>query len=876
MPVELIRYGFSGGVFSRALQGRSDLEKSDLGLAAAENFFIDYRGGATSRAGFQFCEQIGATSLEAVRFFSFQFNRFLANNYLLVFTPLKLRFIQDGAYVLEAAKTITSIVGNTVNSTAHGYANGELVQISSRTYIVAAAAANSFQTTDFNGVAENPVGTEVQRVYTVDTPYTAEMLPGLQFRQRRDMVRITSLDYPPMDLTRAAHTSWTLAAFNTGGGSVASPSAGFTATPSGAGTAVLYWAVTSVDANGRESYLTSIQVATSLVNYASTSGSCRFSWTPVAGAKYYNVYRSLIFPTAAQSSGGQELGFIGRTYGPSLTDTNITPNFAITPRVYYNPFDEGQISFVNITAAGSGYSGLSTITASEVGGSGFLALTIRNDPGAVQGALIVNAGKGYVAPTLTVNANGGGGTLATATAVVDSLVGGNPAVSIFYGQRAWLMGTTRTPMTLYSGRSDDIFSFSRGLLATASDPYELDIESSDLTPIRFAEALTDNLFIFTDSGVYQIAPSDAGFSSTQRTQNGVGRVRPIPINTELVFAMPDGSGVRAIRPGSVPNAYVDADLTIFSGDYFTPKQEIISWAFSRTPYRVLWCVKVDGRLLSFTYVPEHNIYAWSSNSTNGYALEIANVLESGIDTPYIAVRRENGVFIERMVYRAFETVEDIWSVDSGLSTSLTYPTADIAVVDLDDTAWTVTADAAIFSAGDVGKHFRAGGGMGVVIASPSSTTLTVEKVVDIVDRRPQQDRYPDFAEGDWSLTSPITTVSGLRHLANQTIEVLADGSYLGEFVVSATGTITLDAPASKIIAGLGFDGYIETLPLTASDQVIDNRRKRPVGVALRVEESRGLWYGVPDHMYEMFDRTTERYGEPTRFQSGIRNLTIRS
>lgn len=874
MPAELIKYGFSGGVFSRSLQGRADLEKYDLGLAEAENFFIDYRGGATSRAGLQFCEQIGNTLLEGVRFFSFRFNRLISNNYLLVFTPLKLRFVQDGAYVLEAAKAITSIVGNTVNVTAHGYANGDLVQISARTYVVAAAAANSFNTLDFNGAAENPAGTTVQRVYTVTTPYTAQMLPGLQFRQRRDMIRITSLDIGPRDLTRVDHTNWTLAVFDSGGADVPSPSSGFAGTASAAGSASVNWAITSVDQEGKESYLKSIQTTASIVDYTNTAGSIKFSWNAVPGAKYYNIYRSLVFPAAAQNSVGQQLGFIGRSYGASFTDTNVTPNFGVSPQTRFNPFDVGQVDYIEMTAGGAGYTSDPTVTVTGGGGSGFVGIPIRSSSNTIEGVLVLDPGSGYSGATVAFT--GGGGAGAAGIVRLGPASGLNPAVSVFYGQRAWLMGTTNFPMTLFSGRGDDIFSFSRSQIVTALDPYELEIEASELTPIKFAEPLTDNLFIFTDSGVYQVAPSDSGFSSTQRTQNGVGRVRPIVVNSELVFAMPDGSGVRSIRPGSVPNAYVDVDLTIFAGDYFTPEQEIISWAFARTPYRILWAVKADGKLLSFTYVPEHNIYAWAHHSTPGYALECANVLEDGIDTLYVAVRRDTGTFIERIVHRVFDTVEDIWAVDSGLATALTYPAASVTVTDLNANDWTVVASAGVFVVGDVGKHFRAGGGMGIVKSYTNATTIVVEKVIDIVDRRPQSTLYPVFAQSAWSLTAPITVVTGLRHLAGQTVEALADGSFFGTYTVSATGTVTLDQPASRIIIGLPYTGHIKTLPLSASDQVIDNRRKRPVGVALRVEASRGLWYGSPDHTYEMFDRTNERSGEPTRFQSGVRDVTLLS
>lgn len=862
---KLIKYSFAAGVFARALHGRNDLEKYDLGLAAADNFFVDYRGGATSRPGFEFREEIETGK---ARLFPFMFNRNLSNTYLLVFTHQKVRFMQDGAFVLEAAKAIIGIAGNVVSVTAHGYATGDLVQISGRSYIVGTTTTNTFRTLNFLGGDETPVGTTVARVYTVATPYDEDDLAGLQFRQRRDMVRITSLDYEPRDLTRAGHTNWSLVTFTTGGASVASP-AGLTAGASGAGSASINYAVTSVDKNGRESLLSDIKQLTGIVNYASDPGSVVFSWTPVAGARHYNVYRSLVFPNAGANSIGQELGYIGRSYSPSFVDTNIIPNFAITPPQYNNPFAAGKIDYITVTAGGTGYTSAPTVSVSG-GGTGFKGLAVV-ESGAITAVVILNSGSGYTAPA--VSFTGGGGSGAAATATVAPSTGLNPAVCIFYGQRMWLMGTTAAPLSLYSGRGDDLFSFSRSQLYTAADPLEYEIDSPELTPIRFAGQLLDNMFVFTDLGVWQVAPVDTGYASVQRTQNGIGRVPPLSVYTELLFTMPDGSGVRSIRPGQLANTYVDVDLAIFSGDYFKPELEIVSWGFARTPYRLVWASRADGKMLSFTYLPEHNVYAWTEHSTRGYVRDIAVVGENGIDRLYAIIERATGIFIERLAHRDFETVEDIFGSDSALCNDLTYPAASITVV-LDGDFITITADSPVFSAGDIGSHFRAGGGKAIVTDFVSSTVLVAEVVIDIADREPQSDAIPPFAEGEWSLTAPFTAVSGLKHLRGQTVEVFADGSDAGTFTVSEDGEITLDVPASKVCVGLPYSGYVETLPLVASDAIIDDKVKNITGLALRLERTRGLEYGTQEHYYELMERTTERLDEPTRFQDGLRDVSV--
>ena len=52
----LIQYAYVSGEISPTLYSRSDLEKYDLGLALARDYFVDYRGGISTRPGSEFKE----------------------------------------------------------------------------------------------------------------------------------------------------------------------------------------------------------------------------------------------------------------------------------------------------------------------------------------------------------------------------------------------------------------------------------------------------------------------------------------------------------------------------------------------------------------------------------------------------------------------------------------------------------------------------------------------------------------------------------------------------------------------------------------------------------------------------------------------------
>ena len=64
--------------------------------------------------------------------------------------------------------------------------------------------------------------------------------------------------------------------------------------------------------------------------------------------------------------------------------------------------------------------------------------------------------------------------------------------------------------------------------------------------------------------------------------------------------------------------------------------------------------------------------------------------------------------------------------------------------------------------------------------------------------------------------SPIQTISGLNHLEGEKINILADANLITDRVVE-NGSVSLDYPASKIIAGLPYEFELETLNLEAEN-----------------------------------------------------------
>jgi hypothetical protein len=226
----LIQPSFAKGEISPTLYGRVDTAAYQVALAKARNCVIHPYGGVSNRPGTIF---IGPCKdhTYAPRLIPFQFKT--ADQYILEFGNLYIRFIRNDAYVTETAITgVTATKANpcVMTKTSHGYATGdeiicsgftEMVEVNGNRYKITRLNANTFSlesqidgTTDVSssgfGAAETTGGT-VARIYQIVTTYLTADLDELKYTQSADTMTITHSSYPARDITRTDHNAWTIA-----------------------------------------------------------------------------------------------------------------------------------------------------------------------------------------------------------------------------------------------------------------------------------------------------------------------------------------------------------------------------------------------------------------------------------------------------------------------------------------------------------------------------------------------------------------------------------------------------------------------------------------------------------------------------------------
>jgi hypothetical protein len=122
---------------------------------------------------------------------------------------------------------------------------------------------------------------------------------------------------------------------------------------------------------------------------------------------------------------------------------------------------------------------------------------------------------------------------------------------------------------------------------------------------------------------------------------------------------------------------------------------------------------------------------------------------------------------------------------------------------------------------------------------------------------------------------PASTITGLYHLEGKTVAILADGGVSPSQKVVG-GSITLEAPASKVQVGLPYISRGKTLPLAVQTQAFGQGAVKNINkVLLRVLGSSGFKAGPTfEKLREYQTRAYESYGAPPDLITGEVPLNV--
>lgn len=451
-----------------------------------------------------------------------------------------------------------------------------------------------------------------------------------------------------------------------------------------------------------------------------------------------------------------------------------------------------------------------------------------------------------------------------------------PGVVGIFQQRVFYGRTSRKPQTIWGTDSGTLNVMTRADPIKDSDAIIATLLTGQVNGIRHFVPLAEEMLVFTSGAEWTMRHGDntdvlAPLSLKFRLEssNGIGNAPPLQVDQRVLYADRVGRVVRDIGYSLEVNGMQSSDRSILSSHFFSDAS-VKEWAFQKSPDSIIWCVLTSGDLLSFTYLPEHQVWAWAKHTTSGRYESVAAIPGDGYDEVYFIVRRKlNGQYrrtIERLVDRRFTDVEDCFFVDCGLS--LDSPVTINGVLRADPAV--VTAVAHGFSDGDQVRIDKAEG----MTEINKNNYLVANKTTDtfeLTDLDGNDIDARDFGlyESGGEVRLMVSTVSGLDHLEGEAVSVLADGSVVEGKVVSG-GAITLPRKAAKVHVGLPYESYLETLDVESqSEQSVQSRKKRIGNATVRFKDSVGAKVGPTLSKLTTIDfRTTEDVTVPTQLYTG--------
>jgi hypothetical protein len=359
----------------------------------------------------------------------------------------------------------------------------------------------------------------------------------------------------------------------------------------------------------------------------------------------------------------------------------------------------------------------------------------------------------------------------------------------------------------------------------------------------------------------------------------VSDVPPIGTESSALYVTASGKKVRDVAYEFASDSFQGRNLSILAGHLFEGLT-IEEWAYARDPDGIVWCVRSDGVLLGFTYLKEHDVYAWSRHVTDGTVESVATVQEGKESILYLAVKRTVGGqtvrHVERMASRYFPDVYSAWCVDSGVShDGWNGDTGDTlalsgATWNAGDTVTVTAAGQTPFTSASVGARY-------ILRSGQNQVTVTVTAYTDSTHVSATLDTAPHTslqatALSDWALAT--LTLGGLWHLEGREVAILADGSVQPAATVT-DGSVTLPRACGRVVAGLPYTCDLETLNIEAGPPTLQGRQKVINEVTLRVKDTRGLSAGpTSDRLVDIKERTTEQPGYPTMLTTGDERVLV--
>lgn len=774
---------FNSGVFGPFMEARSDFLKYKSACRTLENMLVLVQGPVSRRPGTKYIATV-KDSIDETRVWSFEYSK--KDTYVVEGGDGYMRVFRNGSQVLDPT---------------------------------------------------NP--------YEIATPWDANDVFEIQYVQSANTMYLVHPSHPPQELTRTAHTTWTINDFDIETGPFLDENTDTTEDVNSTavtGSVTLnsnfqmfdddhvgsLWRISHfVDSNSISSILDANESSDPNISvYGDFDFSTHGTWTGYVALERSDDNGSTWIEIPA-----------GSTY--SKDDSNIE---------YSDSEDESGILYqVTMSQYGSGTCTYNLLVHSHIY-------------------------NGVVKITAVTDANTATATVLSTLSSTDSThrwsegawsdYRGWPETVEFHEERLIFGGSASYPQTIWFGAiADDVEDyndFTEGVDDDDAFTYVLPGQN----PIQWL--LSQNyIMIGTLGGVGRygsetepLTPTTPEYR-TQAKQQGSAYIQAVMAGDAILYVERGGTKVREFVYNLERDRFVAPDMTIIA-EHIT-RDGIVDIAYQSRPDSVLWCVLESGDMATMTYQRDHEVVAWALQTTEGDFESVTVIPGTDEDEVWVVVNRtidsSTVRYIEQFQPRYWGTDQtDCYFVDSGLSfeggdavniTDITR--ADPAVVTV--SVWPTDGDATNLGDGD--EVMLAGVG-GMTEVNDNIYTIDDANAIALTFSLDDSAGVGDVnSVGFTAYTSGGTAqrfeknFSGLGHLKGEEVAVFTDGGPHQNLNVTSS-TLQISEWSNKVLVGLPYTSIFETLPLVFDTQSgsTSSMDKRIINVSIDFYQTLGASYGV--------------------------------
>jgi hypothetical protein len=154
------------------------------------------------------------------------------------------------------------------------------------------------------------------------------------------------------------------------------------------------------------------------------------------------------------------------------------------------------------------------------------------------------------------------------------------------------------------------------------------------------------LFVGSSVGIFvqteiPITPTQVQFS--RQGSYTLSEYDGFDVAGETFYIQRNGRQVRQVQYVRELDSWQSRDMTAYAEHLFTDTQPLVDHAYQNAPDSLLWMLRSDGGLLSFTYEKFYSVAAWAKHATRG-TVRALEAFKGGSVDDYLAL------IIERTVY----------------------------------------------------------------------------------------------------------------------------------------------------------------------------------------------------------------------------------